>query len=169
MNTTHVHLLLNHVAVLGAIFSVVVLIWGLIQKDKSIRTVALVGFVVAALAAIPVFLTGESAEEAVEDLAGISKNLIESHEESANVALWLVEALGLLSLITLIGERMEWKPASRMTLPILMLALVAAGSISYTAYMGGKIRHTEISSITAGQPATGQTESGETQEADDDH
>jgi hypothetical protein len=142
-----------------------------VGKDKSIRTVALVGFIVSALSAIPVFTTGEDAEDAVKHLAGVSKALIEEHKESATVALWLIEALGLFSLIMIIGERMQWKFASKITLPVLLLALTAAGSISYTGYIGGKIRHTEISAgaaasnSPAGENAPGQ---GEQSDHDDD-
>lgn len=168
MNATHVHLLLNHVSILGALFSVVVLIWGIVGKDKGIRTVALAGFILSALAAIPVFSTGESAEEAVENLAGISESLIESHEETANVALWLIEAVGLLSLITLLGDRLQWKFASGMTLPVLLLAIVASGSISYTGYLGGKIRHTEIAAASASERAVQGDQEGEQGGHDDD-
>lgn len=168
MNTTHVHLLLNHVSILGALFSAVVFAWGIFRNDKSIRLVALVGFIVSALAAIPVFTTGEDAEEAVENLAGVSKSLIESHEDTANVALWLIEALGLFSLIILIGERLQWKFVSKITLPLLLLAVVAAGSISYTGYLGGKIRHTEISGANASAGAVQGANGGEQGGQDDD-
>jgi hypothetical protein len=168
MNATHVHLLLNHVSILGALFSVVVLIWGIIGKDKSIRTVALTGFVLSALAAIPVFFSGESAEEAVENLAGVSESLIESHEETANIALWLIEAAGLLSLITLVGDRLKWKFASAMPLPVLLLAIIASGSIAYTGYLGGKIRHTEISAASASADAVQGEQAGEQLGEDDD-
>jgi len=144
MNTAHVHLLLNHVSILAALFSAFVYAWGLLKKDNSIQLVALVGFIVAALAAIPVFLTGEDAEELVENMSGVSKSMIEEHEETANVALWLVEMLGAASLFQIFSKKLQWKLATKMPLPILLLALIAAGSIGYTGYIGGKIHHTEI-------------------------
>ena len=164
MNPAHLHLLLNHVAILGTIFSAVVFTWGIFGKSKSIQTVALAGFVFAALAAIPVFLSGEGAEEAVEKLAGVSKSHIEAHEESADVALWLTEILGALSLLLLLAERRNWKLAYRLPVPILLLSLVASGSIAYTGYIGGKIHHTEIYSP---QSQAGSTEQKGDQEDND--
>lgn len=73
MNTTHIHLLLNHVAILGALFSVILLLAGMFIKSDILKKTALLGFVLAALASIPVFLTGEPAEESVEHLPGICR------------------------------------------------------------------------------------------------
>ena len=166
MNTAHVHLLLNHVSILAALFSAFVYAWGLLKKDYSIQLVALVGFVIAALAAIPVFLTGEGAEDLVENMSGVSKSMIEEHEETANIALWLVEILGVASLFQIITKKLQWKLATKMPFPILLLALIAAGSIGYTGYIGGKIHHTEIYNNATGGTIENGTGGGE--EHDDD-
>ena len=70
MNWAHIHLLSNHIPVLGALFGLLLLAWGTLRRNEAIQRAALATFVVAALFAIPVFLTGEPSEKAVEHLAG---------------------------------------------------------------------------------------------------
>lgn len=145
MNPTHIHLVLNHVAILGAIFSIVLLIAGIVKKNETIRTIAFIGFVVSALAAIPVFLTGESAEDSVKHLAGVVKDTIEEHEEAADFSFWMIEVLGAVSLAALLFCRKKFFSTNLFLGLVTLLSLVAGSSISYTGYLGGKIRHTEIS------------------------
>ena len=163
MNTTHIHLLLNHVAILGALFSVILLLAGMFIKSDILQKTALLGFVLAALASIPVFLTGEPAEESVEHLPGIVEATIHEHEESAEFSIWAIEALGAFSLLGFIMMFRGSSIKSGFMGLVLILSLIAAGSISYTGYLGGKIRHTELSP-TSGVPVNS---GGEAEEEDD--
>lgn len=167
MNSTHIHLLLNHVAILGAVFSIMLLIVGIVRKNETMLAIALTGFVIAALSAIPVFLTGEPAEESVEHLAGVVKATIEEHEESAEVSIWFIELLGALSLAGLIFRKRSLMTKKVFMIPLLALSLISAGTISYTGYLGGKIRHTEISG-NAGVQGTDQGGEKEKGEEDED-
>jgi hypothetical protein len=149
MNPTHIHLVLNHVAILGTIFSFVLLMAGITMKNETIRSLAFTGFVVSAVAAIPVFLTGESAEHAIKHLPGVVKDTIEEHEEAADVSFWLIEILGTAALASLFFGRKKFFSATFFMSLFALLGFTAMGAISYTGYLGGKIRHTEISGVTA--------------------
>jgi uncharacterized membrane protein len=144
MNPTYIHLLLNHVPILGSVFGALLLLYGIIGKSKSVINAALLTFIVTALFAIPVFLTGEPAEESVENITGINKAAIEEHEESAELALWVMEALGILSLITLIVGRKENSLGNKLTIATLLLSLFTFALMARTGKEGGKIRHTEL-------------------------
>ena len=103
-------------------------------------------WVLMALLAIPVFLTGEPAEESVEGLAGVSEALIEQHEEAAERAIWLMEALGVLALAAL---ALGWRKSTLTNTLILLsfiLSLATFGAMASAGYLGGQIRHTEIRS-----------------------
>lgn len=164
MNQTHIHLLLNHVAILGSVFSIVLLIAGMVLKSDVLKKTAMIGFVIAALVAIPVFLTGEPAEESVENIAGTIKATIEEHEESAEISIWLVEFMGAVSLLTFFLAKKSNTINKGLLSFLLLLSIVAAGSISYTGFLGGKIRHTELSGLNGN--ATGQPDKAG--EEDDD-
>src|ERR1051326_6858902 len=83
MDTVHLHLLLNHVPIVGTFIGLMICITSFFIKDQWIRRIGLSVFVFAAACAIPVYLTGESAEEAIEHLPGVNESLINKHEDAA--------------------------------------------------------------------------------------
>lgn len=166
MNGVHLHLLLNHVSIMAAIFSVLVFAFGFLRKNSSIINVGLAGFVVAALAAIPVFLTGEPAEEAVENIPGVLESMIEQHEEAAELALWIIEVAGVLAFSGLVMRANKFFTGTMFYGTMLVLSIASAASISYTGYLGGQIRHTELGASTGNQNV--QPEGGAEADGDDD-
>jgi len=162
MDATHLHLLLNHFPIIGSLLGVGVMVYGYLTSSEQVKKAALWIWAAMAVIAIPVFLTGEPAEESVEGLAGVSEGLIDKHEEAAELAIWLMEALGLLSLITLVTAKMKSSLSKPMVLIATILSLATFAAMARTGYLGGQIRHTEIrSGVTAANAENGQ-------EADED-
>ena len=159
MNWAHVHLMLNHLPVLGTIFGLLLLAWAVVRRDERLQRAGLATFVLTALAAIPVFLTGEPSEKIVEDLAGTAEAAIEAHEEAAVIALIAIEALGAMALAALFLFRKRGVPRP-LAGAALVFALATAGWMAQTANLGGRIRHAEL-----GATAT----QGQNQNDDDDH
>lgn len=162
------HLLLNHLPILGSLFGILTLIAGFLLKNDNVKRTALGLFAVAAVTAIPAYLTGEGAEEMVESMPGVTENLIEAHEDMANIFLWVVGALGLLSLATLVADLRAQKITSSMYVITFAVSIAAMGLAARVGVSGGEIRHTEIrSDATAANEAAslpegkGNTESGE--------
>lgn len=98
MTLTHLHLMLNHVPVLGTAFGLGLLAFGIWRQSDELKKAALGFFVIAALIAIPAYLTGEPAEEVVESLPGVSDTIIEQHEQAAVIAFTGIVALGVVAL-----------------------------------------------------------------------
>lgn len=147
MNWAHLHLLTNHIPVLGTLFGLLLLTWGMVRHNESIQRAALATFFVAALVAIPVFLTGEPSEDAVEHLVGTAESAIETHEDAAVLSLISVELLGLIAVLSVIWRRAG---LSRfVTRAALVVAVVTAGLMARTANLGGKIRHAELRGAAA--------------------
>ena len=140
LSPVHIHLLLNHIPVIGVFIGLFVLLYGTVKKSEDIKRASLLLFLLFALISIPVYLTGEPAEEVVEDLPGVSHDFIEEHEESALFSFISILALGLLSLIGLVVRNQKIYSVC------LILALIAGGLVSWTANLGGQIRHSEIRS-----------------------
>ncbi|MBL7767207.1 MAG: hypothetical protein JNJ58_14000 [Chitinophagaceae bacterium] len=157
MNLTHLHLLLNHFPIIGTLIGGTILLWGIIRKQIHIQQLGSLIVLVMAILAIPVFLTGEPAEESVEHLAGISERMIHEHEEAAEFAIWVMEAAGLLALISFI---VKWDKIHFIVLLVTVLSFVA---MARTGYLGGQIRHTELNTSMSGggsglDPAAGSEE-----------
>ena len=145
MNFPHIHLLLNHIPVLGTAFAFALLAWALFRRSDDLRRAALAAFILVALLSIPTYLTGEPAGEMlVNQRAGVSSWQIERHDAAAEVALTAVLCLGGLALL-LLG--LEWKkvavPRNVQWLTPVM-ALVVLALMAWTATLGGQIRHPEL-------------------------
>jgi len=169
MDATHLHLLLNHFPIIGTLLGVGVMLYGFITSSEQTKKAALWTWVLMALIAIPVFLTGEPAEESVEGVAGVSEALIEEHEEAAELAIWLMEALGLLSLVTLVFAKTNSSLSKSLILVSTVLGLVVFGAMARTGYLGGQIRHTEIRTVAAAANSGGEAKgAGVSEEEKDD-
>ena len=144
MNPTHVHLLMNHLPVLGSVFGLGLLLFGLWRASEEIKKTALGVFVLVALAAVPVYLTGEPAEDGVKHMAGVSKPAIEHHEDAASVALTIVAVLGFVALVALVIWRGDRRLPLWLSILLIVAAVTAVGAMAWTAYLGGPIRHSEI-------------------------
>jgi uncharacterized membrane protein len=149
MNPVHLHLMLNHVPVLGSVFGLVLLGAALLRKSRELQKVSLAVCAIAAAVAIPVYFTGEPAEEGIEHLPGVAKAIIEEHEEAAAVALASILALGAIAATGLIVFRRQRPIPTWFTNASFIMALVTAGLMLRTANLGGKVRHTEISLDTS--------------------
>lgn len=161
MSPAHLHLLLNHVPVLGTIGAILLLGYALLRRSQDLTRVALGSMVLVALAGVVVYLTGEPAEEAVEHLAGVSEPAIESHEEAALIATILLGAVGAVALGGLVAFRRRATGIPRgFAVFALALSLAPAVAMGYTANIGGQIRHSEIRSEPAamGQAPGGSSE-----------
>ncbi len=144
MNSVHVHLLLTHVPVIGAIFGFVLLAISIGIKSGQLYKVSIGIFLAVAVFAIPVYFTGEGAEEIIEDLPGVEEHIIEQHEEAALVSLILIEILGVFSLVQLVLFGRTKSLPIWFAVASLVLSIFTAGLVARTANLGGQIRHTEI-------------------------
>ncbi len=145
MNLAHLHLVLNHVPVIGMLLALALMFAAAVRRSEELKRVSLALLVVFALIAIPVFFTGEPAEDVVEHLPGVSKAAISQHEGAAEIALAGMEVVGALALVgLLLYRRAPATPRWFFTVAVL-LAIVVAGLMARTANLGGQIRHTEVS------------------------
>ncbi|CAM3598807.1 hypothetical protein FSS13T_17220 [Flavobacterium saliperosum S13] len=144
MNDAHLHLLVNHFPILGTIFGLGILIVGLLLKNKSMQHTAYVLFAIAAIFGLLSMNTGEGAEELVEDLPNVGKEIIHEHEEIAEkfvILLYLTGAVALLSLLMSVKNHAKAKFFAYAT---LLLAIGTAVLSKNVGTSGGEIRHTEI-------------------------
>lgn len=144
MNGAHLHLVLNHFPLVGMFFSIIVLAVSFRIKNDSIKRLGLFLVVLTGVFTVASFLTGEPAEEVVEHLAGISKDLIHDHEEAAEKAAWIIWVTSVLSLVGLIFEIKKKKILPWIVPVVFVLSIVSVVTMSWSNNLGGKINHQEI-------------------------
>lgn len=143
MNPVQLHLALTHLPVVLSIAGFGMLAFALIRKQPLLVSTAYWILIIAAVAALPVYLTGEGTAETLEKLPGVSENVIESHEEVAESAFIAIELVGVLSILGLIFQK-RLKLGKAFRLLTLVFAFVAAAVLAEAAHLGGQIRHSEI-------------------------
>lgn len=148
MNQTHIHLLITHLPIFGSILGGLVLAHGLWTKSNQTKIAAYNLFVISAIGAGIAYLTGEPAEETVENIQGIVEATINQHEEFALFALISLIILGLTSIIGLFITLNNLAMTRTVAFIILFISLISFGLVARTGYLGGQIRHTEIASST---------------------
>ena len=143
IDAAHVHLMLNHLPVIGAPFLLLLLTIGLWRGSRELVTISLVLVVGLAVATGLVYLTGEPAEELVERASWFRDALAESHEDQATVSLVAVLVTGALASAALAFRR---RPAAGVWLPRVTWGALALSTIllGWTAWSGGQIRHEEV-------------------------
>lgn len=150
MNFAHLHLIMNHIPFIGIPVALSFLAHGLWTKNAPTQRFSLLVLFGLAAMVLPVYLTGEPAEEVVEHLPGVAESFIEAHEDAAKFSLILTLATGALAFVALWFQKNESR-RRLLNLGVMGIATLALLSLAYTANLGGKIRHTELRSDGAAQ------------------
>ncbi len=143
MNPLQLHLLTNHVPVIGVLFAALALAAGLVSRSPGLRRFGLLCVIAVALAAVPVYLSGEPAEELLERSVTLPEPIVESHEYAAKVSMIALGLLGALALALHLRSRKRIVSGPEIAI-LLVATLGAAGTFAWTAHLGGQIRHSEI-------------------------
>jgi hypothetical protein len=150
LNLPHVHLLLNHLPIIGTFIAFGLFAVSLIGKRTDLRQASLALFALLALLAIPTYMSGDAAHEALKDSPDLSKDLIETHQGAAFLAFVFMEITGGFALIGLWPfSRTEKRdavssPARWNLTAVLLFSLVTMGLMAVAGNTGGAIRHPEI-------------------------
>ncbi|WP_396170408.1 hypothetical protein [Flavobacterium sp.] len=144
MNDAHLHMVVNHFPIIGTILGLGILIAGIFFKSNSVKSTAYVLFVVAAIFAAFSMVTGEGAEELVEDMPSVGKQIIHEHEEMAEKLAIVLYALGVIALIGLFMNYRNHVNAKFVSYVAVVVAVIGVFFAQQTGTTGGEIRHTEI-------------------------
>jgi len=150
-NTSHIHLLLNHVPTTAFSVGLMLFLIALANGSETLKKASLAIFVLVATVTIATYTSGSAAEAWLRGV-GVKPELppnvvsaaIHEHEDSALWATVLMELTGFFSWLAL----WQWKSVRKLpgwSLPlVLVLAVLSFGTMSRTAYLGGHISHVEV-------------------------
>ncbi len=149
MNSAHFHLVVNHFPIIFPIAGLLVMVMGLIFRSEAVKRTAYMLFIFGALTAIAAMLSGEEAEEVVENMSGVTETYLESHEESAEIFAVLSYVLGGFSLLGLYASLKQKSFSQYISIGSLVFAIVVLFFGKQAGTTGGEIRHTEIRSSSS--------------------
>jgi uncharacterized membrane protein len=148
MSQVHLHLLITHLPIFGSIIGALVLGYGLWTRSNQTKNAAYFIFIISGIGAGIAYLTGEGAEEAVEEMPGVAESIIKLHESAALYALISLVSLGIVSVAALLVNRFKPSLVKSTSIVVLVLSLLSFGLVARAGYLGGQIRHTEIATGT---------------------
>ncbi len=147
MDPVRVHLVLNHLPVIGSGLALLALLFGIARANLTVIRTAL-ALAVVALAAVPVVSwSGEEAEKVVEKSEWLDEEgaeWLDEHEERGEAAInTLLSALVVCVAALAIGAyRESWLRVAAIVAAVSLA--IGLGNGLWAAASGGKIRHTEI-------------------------
>nr|WP_294776289.1 DUF2231 domain-containing protein [uncultured Flavobacterium sp.] len=165
MNDAHLHMLVNHFPIIGTIFGLGILIAGIVLKNNAVKNTAFVLLIVSAVFGFAAMSTGEGAEELVEDMPSVGKDIIHEHEELAEKFILVLYVTGAFALLSLIASVKKHSKAALFGWITLLLAVVSVVLVKEVGTSGGEIRHTEIRA-NAANPEIATPETGGEHEED---
>jgi hypothetical protein len=143
MNGAHIHLIVCHLPIMGAGFTLLLILFSLLKKSKDLKQVSLWFAVITGLSALGVYLTGDGAEDIVKSVLGTPESVIEVHE---SWALYFMIALLVIASVSLAGlflSRASVPVLHRFVIIVFVLLLLSSFLAFETGLTGGKIRHSE--------------------------
>jgi len=146
MNLAHLHLVLNHIPIIGTMIGLGLFIVSILSDIDDLKRASLMVFAGVALLALPTFFSGVGAQGALRKDAAVPASLIERHEGAAILALFFMEVTGAFALVGLWrrDRLFTGKPWSSNLALILSFSIVTAGLMTRVGATGGDIRHPEI-------------------------
>jgi hypothetical protein len=149
-----VHLAFNHAPVMFLPIAIAMLIVAMRRHSVDLKNASLMVLVVTAIITPAVYLTGEPAEHVIENLPAVSLSAIEEHEESAMASTVVAIVAGVVAAAVLGAGRGWWDAPAWMLQTALVVAILAAGLMARTAWLGGHVSHPEIRGglTSAGEP-----------------
>lgn len=148
MSGVHLHLLLNHAPVIGTIGSLLLLLVALFRRSDDLRRAAFGAFILVALLTIPVYLSGEPAEDAVRGLQDVPRAMVHEHEEAALFGMISASLSGVLALVAFVMDTKRGGMHRPTAIALLIVALWSTSVLARVGYLGGLIRHSEIRPAT---------------------
>ena len=144
MNLVHVHLLLNHFPVVGTIIGVGLFLGAILANSVDLKRASLLVLLGIALLSIPVYMSGNAAQQAIQNLPGVSEQLIVQHENAALLAYVFMEITGAAAWFGLWRFRRASQFGRGTLLVIFLLSATTMALMANASNIGGQIRHPEI-------------------------
>jgi uncharacterized membrane protein len=142
MNGAHLHLIINHAPIFGALFVTILFAVALTRRSQELIRLSMWFVLVVVAAGAATYLTGEGAEDVVRNLPDYDEALVERHETLGKVTVIAAALLGVFTLVVLMRTR--GREISRgIAVFVFAVVLLADGLIGFTSMAGGRIRHPE--------------------------
>ncbi|MFZ1321762.1 MAG: hypothetical protein WAT71_09425 [Ignavibacteria bacterium] len=145
MNAAHLHLILNHIPVIGSLIAIFILVIGIMKNSDDVKKVCMLVIIFTSLLTIPVYLTGDKAEGKIEgNYEDVDEEFIHAHEDFALYSFIAMNITGAIALISMFLYKKPKLLPNPFAYFMLVLLFIINAMMGYTGNLGGKIHHPEI-------------------------
>jgi uncharacterized membrane protein len=149
VNTTHLHLVLNHVPTVGTVVALALLLLAIFRRNETLKLAGLEVIFVIALLTMPVYMTGVAAQQKIRKMPGVSDTAMSVHQDAALTGFTVAEFAGFVAWIGLWQSRRRGRAASGVMPAVVVLTAASLALMGRAANLGGEIRHPEIAAAAA--------------------
>jgi hypothetical protein len=151
MNWPYIHTLINHFPIILTVVGCAVLVLALITNRRGVWLYALATLTLSGLSVYPVHFTGDQAAHALQHTWYVVRDMVEAHDHAAGPAMMSILAMGAASAYAwwrMLRRERTGLPPVWLRLLVVVLAAAGIGTVTWAAYLGGKIIH-ESPKLTA--------------------
>lgn len=145
-NWAHLHLVTNHIPIIGLGLVSLWLLWGHLIRSEEVVRAGYLMLVLVALGTAVTFVSGREAALKPEVMMSSWFNLqrVQEHQERGHIGAYVVWAAGAAALLALILQAAKRRVPKALVGAILALTLIGTGVVAWVADAGGRIHHEEI-------------------------
>jgi uncharacterized membrane protein len=150
MALSHLHLVLNHLPVIGSVVALGLLLLGITRRSADLRRAGLEIFAIVALLTLPVYLTGLGAQTETDRSEPLMTG-IRAHHDAALLGSGFMLLTGLFAWIALWQTRRMARPVPGVHGAVLLFGVLTLAMMGRAANLGGQIRHPEVAGLQAAE------------------
>jgi uncharacterized membrane protein len=147
MIPVQIHLILNHVPLVGLVFGLIFSVSGMKRSSPQAYLAGLRIFLGIGVINILIVLSGLRSADLLSGASWIDATAVAQHRRVGIMTLALLLGLSAFSGTILFRlNRGFAHPSRQVQTTILIIAIVGFGMVLWTSSLGGKLRHTELKS-----------------------
>ena len=147
MIPVQVHLVLNHVPLVGLVFGLIFSVLGMKRSSPQFYLAGLRIFWGMGVIAIPIVLSGLRSADALSGSSWLNAIAVARHQRAGMLTLVVLMALSAVSETILFRSHRSFVyPTKRVRTAVRVIASVGLGVMLWTSSLGGELRHTELKS-----------------------
>jgi len=133
MNSSHLHLMSNHITIIGLPIAFIFLIYLSLRPNHSLKSFTLVLLIGLVTIALFIYITGDSLSGAINYSQEISKSLIDKHQNALRVSIVLTFITGVSALVALWFQN-DIQKSFFIDIIVIGITLISILSLFYTTY-----------------------------------
>jgi len=144
MDWLRLHIAINEAPAIGIGIGTALFFISSIAGGKGLQKTAFRLFVLAAVCAVVVFVSGGPAQKALEHAPGMSQDLVDQHWYASRLALFVSTVLGVIGIVGLRSMRNDLALSRALTLICLLACAAAVASNGWAVYSGMRLQGAEV-------------------------